>query len=448
MIKRFLFSLIFAALIFHLSAQEKVFTPGGFLRGGMFYSTGDYPNDVNAAFADAAFTLTATDNMSFKGFGDIRLRMGQQFGDNVNSLTVREAWGMYYNRFMSISLGKKIIKWGKTDIFSPLSRFSPLDYTYRSPDLEDKDMGNLAGELTITPASFLKLTAVATPLWHPSVLMTAPLELPPNITLSMPEGLYRGNGYYSLGFRGDLLLSGFDAGIQWYHGPDLMPGLSLVSADFSNMFNPQIAIAGVPYIINHAGLDFEVPVSPLVLRGALAYSKPVRKKEGNEEIPFPQIDWVAGADWTPGNFRMTFEYSGRKVLDYYPAPYDPVIGTEPDFVKLSQLFATPGFDPVEFTRLQTEAFGRLYNNQVYEYYHSAGLRLEAELFYGRLLPSVMTIYNFTSKDLLLIPMIRFKPADGLTIGAGMEHYSGKKGGLYDIVDNFMKAAFISIKIDF
>ncbi len=440
--------MILSVITSALSAQEKSFTAGGFVRGGAYFSTGDYINDVNAAFGDAALTLTAADEFSFKGFADVRLRMGQQFGENVNSVTVREAWGMYYNNFMSLSMGKKIIKWGRTDLFTPLSRFTPMDYTFRSPDFEDKDIGNLTAELTLRPASFFSLTAVATPFWYPSVLMTKPLQLPSNIELTIPEGLRTGNGYHSYGFRGDFMLRGFDAAVQWYHGPDLMPGLSMVSADFSNLFNPQIAMSGVPYIINHAGIDFEGVIAPLVVRGALAYSQPVEDKAGNEEIPFPELSWVAGFDWNPGNFRVIAEYSGKWVKDYYTPPYDPLIGTVPDLAELSELFGTPGFDPVEFTRLQTEAFVRLYNDQLKEYYHKAGLRIETDLLYGRLVPSVTAMYNFTSRDLMIMPVIRFKPSDGITISAGLEHYSGKKGGLYDIVDDFMNAAFISLKIEF
>ena len=318
----------------------------------------------------------------------MRVRLGQQFGENVNSLTLREAWGMYYNKFMSISAGQKIIKWGKTDMFTPLSRFNPMDYTLRSPDFEDAELGNLVGELVFTPAPSFRLSAVAAPFWNPSILIIKPIPLPPNMQVELPEGLYTANGYYSYGFRGDFSLRGFDAGLQWYHGPDLMPGLTMISADWTNPLEPAVVVRGVPYIINSAGLDFETVISPFVLRGTVAYTNPVEEKEGNEEIPFSQVEWVAGFDWTPGALRVTAEYSGKKVLDFYEAPYDPLIGTTPDMEELMELFSTPGFDPVEFTRLQIEAFNRLYNNQIYEYYHSAGLRFEAELFYGRLIPSL------------------------------------------------------------
>lgn len=441
----FILSLLFTGSLF---SQEKSFTPGGFVRGGVYLSGGDYSHDVNAAFGDAALTLTATDNFSFRGFADIRVRFGQQFGENVRSLTLREAWGMYYNKLFSISAGQKIIKWGKTDMFTPLSRFNPVDYTLRSPDFEDADLGNLLGEITFTPARFFRITAVAVPFWNPSVLIIKPIALPANMEVTLPEGLKTGNGYYSFGVRGDFMFRGFDAGIQYYHGPDLMPGLTLTNADYTNPLEPSIAVSGVPYITESAGFDFETVISPFVLRGAAAISSPVENKADNEEIPFSQIEWVAGLDWTPGAVRMTAEYSGKRVLDFYESPYDPILGTEPDMQKLMQLFSTPGFDPVEFTRLQIEAFNRLYYNQMHEYYHSAGLRLEAELFYGKLIPSITAVCNFTSKDFLIRPAVKYKPSDGVTISAGYEHYAGTKGSMYDIIDDFMKAVFVSIRVDF
>ena len=440
--------IIFLLAPLSLFSQEKNVTAGGFIRGGVFLSAGDYENDVNAAFGDAALTLTATDNFSFKGFTDIRVRLGQQFGENVNSFILREAWGMYYNKFMSIAAGQKIIKWGKTDMFTPLSRFSPLDYTLRSPDFEDAELGNLLGEVTFTPAPFFKLSAVAAPFWNPSILIIEPIPLPANMLVELPEGLNTENGFYSYGFRGDFTLGNFDAGLQWYHGPDLMPGLTLTNADYTNPLEPSIAVRGVPYIINSAGFDFETVLSPFVLRGTLAYTNPAEEKEGNEEIPFSQVEWVTGFDWMPGVLRITAEYSGKKVLDFYEAPYDPIIGTTIDMEEMMELFSTPGFDPVEFTRLQIEAFNRLYNNQLYEYYHSAGLRFEAELFHGRLYPSLTTVYNFTSSDLLFRPVLKYKPADSVTLSAGYEHYSGIEGGLYDIIDDFMNAAYFSLRIDF
>jgi hypothetical protein len=36
----------------------------------------------------------------------------------------------------------------------------------------------------------------------------------------------------------------------------------------------------------------------------------------------------------------------------------------------------------------------------------------------------------------------------VTLSAGYEYYKGTEGGLYDIIDDFMKAAYFSIRVDF
>jgi hypothetical protein len=155
--------------------------------------------------------------------------------------------------------------------------------------------------------------------------------------VELPEGLSTGNGYYSYGFRGDFMLRGFDAGLQWYHGPDLMPGLNMVSADYTNPMEPSIAVRGVPYIINSAGFDFETVISPFVLRGTAAYTNPVEEKEGNEEIPFSQLTGCGSTDTRALGSPPSIQV---KVIDFYEAPYDPLIGTELAW-KADDIFSTP-----------------------------------------------------------------------------------------------------------
>ena len=109
---------------------------------------------------------------------------------------------------------------------------------------------------------------------------------------------------------------------------------------------------------------------------------------------------------------------------------------------------TPGFDLEEYMRQQVGAFNRLYNYQLEKSYHSGGLRIEGDMLYGKASPSILTMYNFTSRDFLIIPELRIKPADGLTITLGAEIYKGKKGSLYDIVDDFMSSIYFGIRADF
>jgi hypothetical protein len=136
------------------------------------------------------------------------------------------------------------------------------------------------------------------------------------------------------------------------------------------------------------------------------------------------------------------------IPDFVPATVDPLIGTEPDFTQLAILLTTPGFDMEDYVRQQVTSFNRLYNYQLEKFYHSAGFRVETNLFYGKLAPSVFTLYNFTSRDFLVIPELNYKPADGLTISAGFEFYSGRKGSVYDIIDKYMNCFRAALKVDF
>ena len=47
-----------------------------------------------------------------------------------------------------------------------------------------------------------------------------------------------------------------------------------------------------------------------------------------------------------------------------------------------------------------------------------------------------------------MPSLQYKPADGFSLYAGLEYYSGSAGGLYNIVDDFMNAVYFSLRIDF
>ena len=49
---------------------------------------------------------------------------------------------------------------------------------------------------------------------------------------------------------------------------------------------------------------------------------------------------------------------------------------------------------------------------------------------------------------MVIPEIRYKPADGLAIVAGAEIFTGRKGSLFDIVNDFMNTIYVAIRVDF
>lgn len=433
------------------SGSEKFMS--GFIRGGL-YTWIDNTDDklyVSSAFSDIGLKLETGNDKIYKAFADLRFRYGSEFLNPVSKFDIREAWVALIGTKWEFVVGQKIIKWGRCDFTNPTSKLSPLNMIFRSPDREDMNMGNLLASASFFPFEKADLEAVIIPWYRSSVLIIDPIPLPDYVVINQLPELITDKNMFSYGFKADFHLRMIDWSLSWFDGYDPMPGmaLTLFDLDLSEAIPvPYTELSVKPYRNRVLGADFETAAGAVGLRGEASWSVPELSFRTNEYVPFPDIEWAAGADRAFGKLRITAEYSGKFILDFTPSAVDPLIGTEPDYQALAGMLATPGFDINDYVKQQVGAFNRLYNNQLKETYHSAALRLEAELMYGRLLPSVLTMYNFTSCDMLIIPEIKIKPADGLVISVGAEIYSGPEGSLYDLVDDFMNGVYLSLRVDF
>jgi len=434
-----------------INSSEKIL--GGFVRGG-FYTWVDKADDkpyIPSAFSDLGLKLETGNGKNFRTFADLRFRYGTEFLKPVSKFDIREAWVSGNGKKWNLSAGQKIIKWGRCDFTNPTSKLSPLNMISRSPDREDMDMGNLLASVDYYPWEKVNLEAVVVPYYRSSVLIIDPIPLPDYVSINQLPSLVTEKEMFSYGLKADFHFRLFDWSLSWFDGYDPMPGIALTvfNLDLTQPVPvPYIELSVKPYKSRVLGIDFETAVGALGIRGEAAWSDPKLSYETNEYVPYPELKWALGADWSTSIWRFTAEYSGKYISGFTPSAADPVIGTETDFSQLAALLAIPGFNPEDYVKLQVGAFNRLYNNQLNQHYHSAGLRVEADMLYGKILPSVMTLYNFTSCDLLLIPEIKIKPADSLAITIGAEIYSGRKGSLYDLVDDFMNGAYVSLRVDF
>jgi hypothetical protein len=435
----------------YIGKEKEIF---GFVRGGIYTGIDHEGNGniyVSSAFSDFGLKLGLGNGINYKASADLRFRYGSEFREPVNNFSIREGYVKAYGKKWDWSAGQQIIKWGRADFTNPTSRLNPQNYISRSPDREDIDMGNLLSAFNWYPSAFVRFQAVVVPLYKPSILLIDPIPLPENVTINQISSLVTDDNMFTYGLKTDFHIRGIDWSFSWFDGYDPMPGIALSSfnLDISGPVPiPLTELKTTPYKNRMLGLDFELAAGAVGLRGEASWSVPYLAHETYEYVPFPEIKWVAGIDWSSANWRVTAEYSGKAILDYIPSTVDPVFGTEPDYAKFVELLAIPGYDLADYVRLQVAAFNRLYNYQLEKYYHSAGVKIDADFIYGKLVPSVFTMYNFTSRDLLLIPEIKFKPADGFSITAGAEFYSGTKGSLFDIVDGFMNSVYLSLRVDF
>lgn len=426
----------------------------GFIRGGVYTGRDHEGNNnpyVSSAFSDIAIKAEVANGLNFKAFADLRFRYGAEFQEPVNRLDFREGYIKLYGKRWDLSAGQEIVKWGRADFTNPTSKLNPQNLILRSPDRDDMDIGNLLSSVNWYPSEHIKLEAVVIPFYKSSVLIIDPIKLPENVKINQINSLITGKEMLSYGLKADFHLKGIDLGLSWFDGYDPMPGIAMTKFNFDLTGPVPLAyteLSMTPYRTRVSGMDFETSSGSFGIRGEAAWSIPDLSNKVHEYVPWPDIKWVTGMDWSSGIWRITGEYSGKNIPEFTAALVDPVIGSEPDYALFAQLLATPGFDLEEYVRQQVGVFNRLYNYQLKRYYHSGGIRIEAELAYGKLTPSLFTMYNFTSRDLLIIPEIRYKPTDGLTITAGGEFYSGRKGSLYDIIDGFMNSIYVVLKADF
>jgi hypothetical protein len=436
-----------------ISEDQKSTSIYGFVRGGFYGNIDDDDNKpyFSSAFSDFSLKAESKDNPHYKAFADLRFRYGTEFLKPVSRVNLREAYIKLNGQKWDVTAGQTIIKWGRTDFSNPTSKLNPQNYISRSPDPEDMDLGNLLMEAKWYPASAVSFEAVAVPYYRSSALLIDPIPLPSYVKINQITTLLTAKEMFSYGLKAQMHLTDIDMSLSWFDGFDPMPGVALISfnLDMTGPIPvPTAELAMTPYKLRNLGFDFETTTGSIGIRGEAAWSLPYKSYKTNEYVPIAEIKYVAGIDWMPGNWRFTAEYSGKVIPNFEASPVEPFIGTEFDLTQLAILMADPDFVPEDYVRQQVGAFNRLYNYQLERSYHSAGLRIETDLLYAKLTPSVFALYNFTSRDFLLMPELKYKPADGLTISAGGDFYSGHKGSIYDLIDEFMNCIRIAVRVDF
>ncbi len=424
----------------------------GFLRSGLYSEL--YKNNESGPFssvyADAGLKLDLRNNHNFRAYADVRYRFGLEFMQNVSALQLREAWVTVYGRNVEFIMGQRIIKWGRADFDNPVSSFNPRNMFVRSPESEDMDLGNIAGSLIFKPAAFLSVEGTITPFYRPDVLITKPLNLSENVQIKQIEGLMGGKSMAGYGVKFDFYLRAVDFSVSWFNGNDPLPGIRFDNVDINigdGTVDFDITMSVTPYRINRFGADFEAVAGRFGFRGEASYTKPELSFRNVHYIPMPEVKWSAGGDIMAGDFRIGAEYTGKYITDYEPSPVDPVPPGDMPTLTPEQISMIPG--GIEgYIIIQTTAFNRLYMYQLEKSYHSAGLRVEADLAAGRVTPRLVTLYNFTSRDLAIVPSIKYRPSDGVMIIGGADIYKGRQGSLYDIIDRPLSNLFLALRVDF
>jgi len=402
---------------------------------------------VKTGYGEAALKLRISRAPYGDAFTEFRIRSGYLDGQLDVELDLREAYVNAYAGPVDIRFGHQIIVWGRADGVNPTNNLTPIDMRVRSPDEDDKRMGNLGLRMHL---NFLpvRIEGVWMPLYSPSRL--------PDIQFYDAMIFDPDNDYPSTDLENGLLAGRFhllfpevEMSASYLHGYAMMPGFSLVTYDFSQVPRT-VTLASTAWEQHVAGLDFSTTIGSIMgLRGEIAYRHPV-DYEDLVYAPNPDLQYVLGVDREFGPVSIIAQYIGRYVFDWEELPEPDFEVNIDDLDSLDQGWVDLLTDEALESTINRELTlkNRLIHGQVEQVQHSVSLRIEWKTLHETLSLSTFGMFNISTLEWLLSPKIAYSITDAMSVTVGGEVYDGPEGTMFDMIDQLMSAGYAELKITF
>jgi len=421
------------------------FELNGYVRGDAFIgkeTRGDSAL-LRAGYGELALQFRTARQEYGDAFAEARFRYGQQ-GENQDLIVdLREAYANVYLGPFDLRVGKQIIVWGKADGFNPTNNITPVDLNVRSPQEDDRRVGNFGARAFLNFAP-IRIEGVWMPLYIPTKF--PPLPLDPGVVLLDPvipnptldNGLGAG--------RIHLELSSFEMSASYLYGNALLPGLERYSYEVGN--DATVVVQRRVYTHQVIGADFSTALGDdLGIRGEAAYRIPVN--EDAIYTPNREVNYVLGLDRTFGSLSVIAQYIGKYVFDWEregtddPASIDDLREVQPEDLTPARIDEIESGIDEEMRRRNQILF-----QQTEELQHTASVRLEYLAFHDTLSLSVLGAYNFSTAEWLAFPKISYKFSDELSGSIGGELYNGPEDTLLDYLDQDLTAGYVELKYAF
>ncbi|MBN2191328.1 MAG: hypothetical protein JW751_00810 [Polyangiaceae bacterium] len=457
----------------------------GFVRGDFFAGKKIHASrgEIKAAYGELGLRTRVRAGTYGDAFAEARLRYGQQLDKRELFVDLREAYGNLYWGRLDLRLGHQIVVWGRADGFNPTNNITPHDLRIRSPNEDDRRLGNV-GARAIVDLRPVRLEAVWMPLFRA-------IELPPvesywfiNLTEDFPQpelsnGLFAG--------RVHIELPVFDASVSFLHGYSLLPGLARdrrvfgrrspgvaggqdTGVGFADAGSPiEVFISRRPYQHNVLGFDFSTAISDILgMRGEIAYRRPLDdgmpwytlgpNAELSEDVeaaePFPDLQYTLGLDHTFGPVSVIAQYVGRYAFSWEERP--ALTAEDQDTVERMILpggvFNETTGDPAGIMQplvdQEVASKNQILFQQTAKVQHLASLRVEWLTLHDTLSVSALGLVNFTTEEWLVYPKVSYQFTDQMSGAVGAELYSGPTGTLLGLVDETLTGGYAELRMTF
>ena len=432
-----------------VGAAPSDFDLNGYVRGDLFVGKvpGFRQGEIKAGYGELALQVKVKpDRHGYgDGYAEFRLRYGLQGEDRELFADLREAYVNAYLGPFDFRFGHQIIVWGRADAINPTNNLTPLDLSIRSPVEDDRRVGNIGARMfvNLTP---VRLEGVWMPLYSPVKFPAVPFPQyvaegdPDYPAPELSNGLGAG--------RVHLELSDFEMSGSYLYGYAPFPGLAL--QDFTvGVDPPEVRVSRTAYNHHVVGFDFSTALGDvLAVRGEAAYRRPLHH-ESRVYAPRPDLQYVLGVDRSFGPVSVIAQYLGRYVFDWQretepDTPVDPV--TLASFTPPLPPLVEQGV--IDAINQDLAVRNQLIFQQTAEVQHLASLRLEWLTLHETLSLSALGMVNFTTREWLVYPKLRYQLSDRMSAYLGGELYVGPEGTLLGLIDETMSAGYAELRYSY
>jgi hypothetical protein len=386
-----------------------------------------------------------------KAFADLRFRYGQEFGARITGVELRETYADLYLGPVTLRAGKQILSWGAAGFINPSDRFSPVNPTFRSPDMDEQRLGTWALKTTLSVSNTSRLEFLWLPDYRPSELLTGAFQLPGYIEIQSFNTTYQEFSDSGFGLRYDLRSKLLDLQLSYYNGFRNTPVLATETfvVDTSTFTPKQISLAQQPARVHSAGLNLTIPVGSYLIRTEIGWLDAIEDSLG--AAPFTEIGYVLEIEQSGSNISLIAGYYGKYIFDFEPTPVETAFFSG-QFPPLNELLP-PGTPPgaallANYTDAQVKGFNRLYEYQQDEWMHAAYAIADISMFNELASLKIPGMYNFTTGELTLMPALNLSVTDGFSAEIGAYFLNGKAGSLYDMIAPSLNAGYLQLKLVF
>jgi hypothetical protein len=309
---------------------------------------------------------------------------------------LREGFLAWRGDTVDLSVGRRIVAWGRADRINPTDVVASRDYTLLFSDDSDQRRGSL-----MATAGYLVGNLTLTALWLPGYRPTVfPIRKPPGFHVHQPDGRFHPDQF---AVRIDQTGGNFDWSLSYFDGIDRDPDARITAAGPSG-----VDVLVVHRRLRQFGADFATNFGDYGLRGELAYAWP---STGNGRNAFERHSFAALVLGADRNLTEHVNVNMQYLLHY--------MTDDTDFGAIA--------DPVERLVASRAA---LLNNQLRRVQQGATFRIAYTGLNDTLTTELAAGGYFTDKSGGVRPKVTYALSDSVKVIVGADIFFGAADSYY------------------